>query len=82
MAGPVTGFAVGSVSVSAGVARGSAQVSQQFRGAVVSEFSDCISVGTVRVGVQGWEPDDCAVPAQDFEEQRLPYLVGCAANPV
>jgi len=68
------------VAVPAGVAGGSAEISQQLGGAIVSEFGDGVAVGAAGARGEVWEADDGAVPAQEFEEQRLPHLVGCSAQ--
>jgi hypothetical protein len=70
------------VTVPAGVASGSPEISQKFGGPVDFEFGDGGWVGAVGGWVEVREACDGSVPAQDFEEQRLPCLVGCTADPV
>lgn len=80
--GSVTGFAVCSVAVSAGVAGGSSEISQQTGGPVVAELGDGGWVGASDGRVEVRKADDGAVPAQDLEKQPLPHLVGCVADRV
>lgn len=78
----VAGLSVGAVAVAAGVAGCMAQILEEVGGAVFAELGDGGSVGALFGPVEVVQAGYGAVPAQQLEEQRLPYLVGCLPDAV